>query len=155
MITVKEQVVHVLEKKLWIIWFKKRLLSNHCKRRQSQSGNCWMPKVVKWVLPTSCLCTGKNGGIESENNVCSWYGRYYFVEIKSRFGVLKCRIPIIKFSYLGRGDHETYADRNQSGRDVSAFTTQMQSVCSIIMWDRRHRVNRTDVRWVNLDGWGG
>lgn len=51
-------------------------------------------------------------------------------------------------SYLGRGEHETYADRNQSGR-IGIYHTDAERMFHYYVKPQATG-NRTDVRWMNL-----
>ena len=51
-------------------------------------------------------------------------------------------------SYLGRGEHETYADRNRSGR-IGIYHTDAERMFHYYVRPQATG-NRTDVRWVNL-----
>ena len=51
-------------------------------------------------------------------------------------------------SYLGRGEHETYADRNQSGR-IGIYHTDVERMFHYYVKPQATG-NRTDVRWMNL-----
>ena len=51
-------------------------------------------------------------------------------------------------SYLGRGEHETYADRKQSGR-IGVYETTVPAMYHAYITPQATG-NRTDTRWVNL-----
>ena len=56
-------------------------------------------------------------------------------------------------SYLGRGDNETYADRNQSGRIGLYWTTPERMFHYYVV--PQSTGNRTDVRWAKLTNHSG
>jgi len=53
-----------------------------------------------------------------------------------------------RVSYLGRGEHETYIDRNQSGR-IGIYHTDVERMFHYYVRPQATG-NRTDVRWVHL-----
>ena len=56
-------------------------------------------------------------------------------------------------SYLGRGDHETYIDRNQSGR-IGLYDTTVERMFHYYATPQS-TANRTDVRWAKLTDQAG
>ena len=56
-------------------------------------------------------------------------------------------------SYLGRGDHETYIDRNQSGR-IGLYDTTVERMFHYYATPQS-TANRTDVRWAKLTNQAG
>lgn len=51
-------------------------------------------------------------------------------------------------SYLGRGEHETYADRKQSGK-IDIYNTTVERMFHYYVKPQATG-NRTDVRWMKL-----
>ena len=51
-------------------------------------------------------------------------------------------------SYLGRGEHETYMDRNQSGK-IGIYHTDVERMFHYYVRPQATG-NRTDVRWMQL-----
>ena len=58
-----------------------------------------------------------------------------------------------KVSYLGRGEHETYVDRNQSGR-IGIYHTDAERMFHYYVKPQATG-NRTDVRWMELSDEAG